>query len=134
MEFWSELVASGDIVNLLAVLIIVIATGGVGAAIVNGISTNRRGVRGDALVREQNGITGLDTLTKAQAAELERVAEQRKADKDEAQKNLEKVEEKLNARIDELEEDLRREAAYVTALVEQLITHQLAPVPRPPIG
>lgn len=118
---WAELVASGDLPTILIVVVLVIITGGVGAAIVNGITASRRGIKGDALVKEQNGIEGLGKLADSQGAYIETL-----------EKRLDKVEADFNMKVENLERKLESEVAYSNILINVLSENTIPIPPRPP--
>jgi len=117
---WISLLQQGDVVQLLIVLLLVLVTGGTGAAIVSAITTSRRGVKGDALVKEQNGISGLDKLTNAQGNYIDRL-----------EKRIDEMEQEFNEKITNLENKLHNEVAYSNLLINTLSENTIPIPPRP---
>lgn len=116
MVDWSELLANGDIITVLIVIVILIITGGVGAAIVSAVSASKRGVKGDALVREQNGIEGLSKLTEGQAGYIT---------------TLENRIDDYEIRLTKLEGRLQDELDYSNLLIRTLSENTVPIPPRP---
>lgn len=120
---WISLLDAGNPLQLIVILIIALLVGGGANAAIQSFTASRRGVKGDALVKEQNGIDGLNKLSIQQAAALER---------------QEKAITKLEERVDELEEKLNevteehsKETEYNSMLKLQLIQNGLTPLARP---
>lgn len=111
MPDWGKLLANGDFVTLLVIFAIVFALGGGGAAVVTGISARARGIRGDALVKEQNGITGLGKLADSQGEYIDR----------------------LEKRIEGLESRFTAEVEYSNLLILTLSSNDVPIPPRPPL-
>lgn len=128
MQEWIDLLASGNIVTILIIVLILIVTGGVGAAIVNAVTASRRGVKGDALVRESNGITGLSKLTEGQDAFIETL----RAELAQLKTDTDAYKTATNKQIENLKSRFDAEVAYSNELIAQLIDAKLVPVPRPP--
>lgn len=117
MVDWSELLASGDILATLIIVVICIITGGVGAAIVSAVGASRRGVKGDALVREQNGIEGLSKLADGQAGYIT---------------TLENRVERVELDVVELTRQLHSEIEYSNLLIRTLSEKNI-PIPSRPV-
>lgn len=117
---WISLFENGDVAQVLIVAVLVIITGGVGAAIATGIFASRRGVKGDALVKEQNGINGLDKLTNAQGNYIDRL-----------EKRINEMEQDFNEKIENLEAKLHDEVAYSNLLINTLSENTIPIPPRP---
>lgn len=120
MNDWVDLVASGDITTILIVLAVLLVTGGLGASVVTGFVASRRGVKGDALAKESNAISGLGKLTDGQDAFITQL----RTEFDSYKKT---TDDKLN----ELETRLNNEVEYSNTLVALLIEKGIAPIPRP---
>lgn len=124
---WISLLATGDLTTIIIVAVLVIVSGGVGAAIVNGITASKRGIRGDALIKEQNGIEGMGKLTEAQGAYIETLEDRiEKIGAESAQR-----EGRLSARVDALEQRLEAEMAYSNLLISTLSENTIPIPPRP---
>jgi len=119
MEWVSVVLANGDLASLIISAILLVITGGVGVAIVNGIVASRRGVRGDALAKEQNSINGLGKLTDGQDAFITQLRDE-----------LETYRTETNRRISDLEKALKTEIRHSGDLTKQLIEHNIVPIPR----
>lgn len=119
MEWISVALAAGDIPTIVITAILLIMTGGGAVAIINGFVASRRGVKGDALVKEQNSISGLGKLTEGQDAFITQLRDE-----------LETYKAKTDQRISQLETDLRTEIKHSANLTQQLIEHNIVPVPR----
>ena len=63
---WAKVVANGDLPTILILVVIAVVVGGGAVALINGWYASKRGVKGDALIKEQNGITGLTNLSEQQ--------------------------------------------------------------------
>ena len=119
MEWISVALANGDITTLVITAILLVMTGGGAVAIINGFVASRRGVKGDALVKEQNSISGLGKLTEGQDSFITQLRDE-----------LETYKRETNARITELETALKTEIRHTANLTQQLIEHNIVPVPR----
>lgn len=120
MEIWLDLIKSGDIPTILILLVIALLTGGVAVALINGFVASRRGVKGDALQKENNAISGLGTLTEGQQGFI-----------DALQQNFNEYKAEMETKFAKLELRLDLEIAYNNMLITQLITAQIAPIQRP---
>lgn len=115
MEWINVIIEQGDLPTALVVVAVLLLTGGVGASIVNGISASRRGIKGDALVQEQNGIDGLSKLSNAQDVAIKRLDGQVST---------------LTARLEAMERELRAEREFSNKQIALLIKHGIPPAPR----
>ena len=119
MEWISVALADGDFLTLIITAILLLATGGGGVALINVFGASRRGIKGDALVKEQNSISGLGKLTEGQDAFITQLRDE-----------LDTYKAETNQRISQLEIDLRAEIKHSANLTQQLIEHNIVPVPR----
>jgi hypothetical protein len=117
---WINALAEVDPLTVIFSFVTVILTGGIGAAIVGAISANRRGIKGDALVREQNGIEGLGKLTDAQGAYIDKL-----------EKRLDEVEKDFKIQLSAISAKLTREIKYSNTLIKTLSAHNV-PIPARP--
>lgn len=115
MTDWANLIAAGDLPTLLVGLLIVLVTGGLGSTIVNSIAASRRGIRGDAISKEQTGIDGLSKLSSAQDVAIHRLDGQII---------------KATERIEALERRLQAEIEYSNANITHMLSLGVAPLPR----
>lgn len=131
MDFWVDLIATGNLPTILIVGIILVLTGGVGTSIVTGVFAGRRGVKGDALQKEQNAINGLGALTEGQQGFIDRIAKQLENTKAEAKAEvaLLKAENEKNYSI--LEAKFDREVQYSNNLIVLLAQNGIAAPQRP---
>lgn len=116
---WTELIATGDLATILVVIVLILVSGGVGAAVVNGISASRRGVKGDALINTQNGINGLSKLTEGQASYITTL-----------ENRINKMEESFNEKVDTLLQKLESEIDYSNLLITTLSENTIPIPPR----
>lgn len=133
MEFWLDLLASGNIVNILILVVSAIIIGGTGAAIVNAISTHRRGIRGDALTKDQLAIDGLGTLTEGQHGFITQITAQLATVKTEAREELAKVKQDSDLKYNLLSNRFDAEIQYSNTLIVLLAQNGIPAPPRPPV-
>lgn len=131
MDFWVELLASGNLPNLLIIIAIAIVTGGTGAAIVSAVSANRRGIKGDALVKEQNAINGLGTLTEGQQGFITQITAQLATVKAESEARVKDLKKELDAKNLVLSRRIDSELQYSNSLIVLLAQHGIPAPPRP---
>ena len=117
---WISLLSKGDPVLIIIVIVLILITGGAGQSVVSGIMANRRGVKGDALVKEQNGINGLGMLTERQDSYIETL-----------ETRINKMEENFNSKVEELEKRLEAEIDYSNSLINTLSENTIPIPPRP---
>ncbi len=115
-----------DPLSAVIALLIAVATGGVGAAIVNAIVTSRRGIRGDALTKEQNGITGLSNLADRQDNFIKSLEARIEATETE----LEAVTKEFTEKLSDLTKKLAAEIEYSNSLMVTLNSHNIPIPPR----
>ena len=115
IDWLKDLFIRGDVFGIIFVIVVLVITGGVGKSLVDNWAARGRGIKGDALVKEQNGIDGLNKLTIAQGTIIERLDEQVTI---------------LTKRVDEISEKLEHEVEYSNANVALLIENGITPVPR----
>lgn len=113
---WVNVLATGNPLTIIIVVILALMTGGLGASVVNGIVASKRGVKGDALAKEQNGISGLTALSNAQDKYLSR---------------LDAEVEALKLEIQQVKVELNGEVQYSNALAAILRKNNI-PVPDRP--
>jgi hypothetical protein len=131
MEFWVELLASGNLPNLLIIVAIAIVTGGTGAAIVSGVVASRRGIKGDALVKEQNAINGLGTLTEGQQGFITQITAQLATVEAKAENRIKELKKELEAKNLVLSHRIDSELQYSNSLIVLLAQHGIPAPPRP---
>jgi len=128
---WPSLLASGNVPAIVVTIILVLLTGAVGAAIVNGLYASRRGVRGDALVKEQNGIAGLGKLTDSQGEYIDRLEKRLNELETESKAQITELRTEFEAKVNELESKLFIEVEYSNVLITVLSENTIPIPPRP---
>jgi len=131
MPNWFDLIVEGNIAAIIISFILVALTGAVGASIVNGIYASRRGVRGDALVKEQNGITGLGKLADSQGEYIDRLEKRLSEVETSAKEQIAELRTEFEAKVDELETKLFIEVEYSNVLISALSENTIPIPPRP---
>lgn len=131
MDFWVDLIASGNLVTLIIVLLIAIVTGGVGVSIVSGIFASRRGVKGDAIAKENTALSGLGTLTEGQQGFIEILNNALETQKAESAAALHQAKLEATQQVAALKHEFERELAYSNALIVLLAQNGISAPPRP---
>ena len=119
----AEIVAPLGVGGIITLIIISVVTGGVGAAIVQGLFASKRGVKGDALVKEKNALDGYHTLSEVQQALMKDLVSR-----------LEKAEtniSNMDTHIDELTKSLTHEIQYQNLLIWTLHENTIEVPARP---
>ena len=119
----AEIVAPLGVGGIITLIIISVVTGGVGAAIVQGLFASKRGVKGDALVKEKNVLDGYHTLSEVQQALMKDLVSR-----------LEKAEtniSNMDTHIDELTKSLTHEIQYQNLLIWTLHENTIEVPARP---
>jgi len=119
----TELVAAGGITSWIALIIVSLVTGGVGAAIVQGFFASKRGVKGDALVKEKNVLDGYHSLSEVQQELMKDLVSRL----DKAETNIEK----MDTHIGELTKNLSHEIQYQNLLIFTLHENTIEVPQRP---
>jgi len=119
----AEIVAPLGVGGIITLIIISVVTGGVGAAIVQGLFASKRGVKGDALAKEKNALDGYHTLSEVQQALMKDLVSR-----------LEKAEtniSNMDTHIDELTKSLTHEIQYQNLLIWTLHENTIEVPARP---
>ena len=110
---WAKIVASGDLPTILVLIVIAVVVGGGAVALINGWYASKRGVKGDALIKEQNGITGLTNLSEQQGEFITTMRDEIAG---------------LKKDMGELRKELHTEIAYSNGLIN-LLSRNNIPIP-----
>lgn len=116
MSGLASFIQDTDPLTLIIFVVILIVTGGVGSSYVTGRMASKRGVQGDALVKEQNGIEGLTNLGTLQGTYIATLTQQIKD---------------LSEKFDDLERKFDAEVEYSNLLINTLSENTVPIPPRP---
>lgn len=118
----ANLVANGDWLTIVIIIVILIITGGVGKSIIDSRGASKRGIKGDALVKEQNGIEGLTNLGNLQDAFITKLQAQNNSQQEQINE--------LSYKVDNIATKLEEEISYSNLLIQTLSDNTIPIPPR----
>lgn len=118
---WLSLIEANP-VGAIVVAILLIMIGGGAKSLIDAFAASRRGIKGDALVSEQNGISGLGKLAETQAGMITQLVDRLDA--------MQLRQDSTDTQLESLKEDFEHEKEY-TRLLIRLWGTQSTPPDRP---